>query len=325
MGKQVFRMSSSGYCSKRLSAMVLDMAGTAPPPWLAKSAEEGNWHEGRIKQELRDLGCIVIDDQRELELNYNEFNLVGHIDGLIKLSGAVLDASWFDITFVDIKRSDIDFSKVMLLEVKSFGFNEYQRWLAGGFDAFPWYASQSTCYERALAADMMAYAVKDRSGGARRLYIFRGERASMPEIIDKLQTVVAYTSKGQLAPADFNLDSIECRRFCSFRDALCSPSKAFIDNSGVEAAAHDYLVGRRMVTQGTVMSEEAKVTIAQYANDKNLNRWQVGPYDISYSTYPRESISIKGLLEIMERNQFDAAVKVSEIERVRVVDVNEDS
>ena len=267
---------------------------------------------------------MVENEQQELTLDYPDFTLVGHKDGDVRLSGELLDSSKFGIIFVDIKRADLDLSLPFLLEVKSLSFLEHQRWLSGGFDAFPWYASQSTCYERASGNDLMAYAIKDRSGGARRMYIIKGERASMPAIVDRLQTVSQYISNGQLAPAELDLDSIECRRFCAFREALCSPDKATVDDVELVQAAHNYAQGRRMETDGKVLADEGKAILIEFARTKQLNRWHSGPYDVSYSRYFRETISIRGLEEIMERSLFSSAVKSSPIDRVRVINTEEE-
>lgn len=324
MAKQMFRMSSSGYCPKRLSAMLIGAPSSEVPKWLAASAEEGNWHEARIKQEMAELGCEVIDDQRELELDCGDFYMVGHIDGRIRISGKLLDSPLFNITFVDVRRADLDFSKYYLLEVKSMSYLEFQRWRSGQFDAFPWYAAQSTCYEKALDEDTMVYAVKDRSNGTRNLYIVKGARASMPEIEEKLRTVAQFVAQGQLAPAELDLDSIECRRFCAFRQELCSPNKATVDDPELEQAARDYKVGREMESTGKAIAAAAKETLVEFALEKKLNNWQSGPYSVNYSHYTRESISISGLSAIMDREEFGPAITESEIDRIRVIDTSKE-
>lgn len=87
LSKPVFSMSASGYCPKRQSARLLGtIEPSAPPKWLQSSAEEGNWHEARLKAELVDEGCQILDEQRELVLHYPRFDLVGHIDGRTKLT-----------------------------------------------------------------------------------------------------------------------------------------------------------------------------------------------------------------------------------------------
>ena len=48
--KSYYRMSSAGYCPRRLGAIRLGMEATPVPNWVQQSAEEGNWHEERIKK-----------------------------------------------------------------------------------------------------------------------------------------------------------------------------------------------------------------------------------------------------------------------------------
>ena len=46
--KPVYRMSSAGYCPRRLSAARLEHEPAEAPAWLERAAEEGRWHEQRI-------------------------------------------------------------------------------------------------------------------------------------------------------------------------------------------------------------------------------------------------------------------------------------
>lgn len=312
--KPVFRMSQSGFCQKRLSAMLLGSPEAAVPSWLQMAAEEGNWHEQRMKQELRELGCEIVDEQRELSVDYASFTLVGHIDALVMLSRTVLDSSAFEVHL----DPEVDLSLFMLLEVKTFGFLEHQRWLKGMFEAYPQYEAQKACYMHTLGLDAAAYAVKDRSGGARRLYIMREGRSSIADIIEKLGTVVWYATEGELAPAEFDPTSIECRR-CQYRATLCSSTKVVVTDVKVIEAAADYLEGSTMRKLGDDLAQSAKEVLVGFAQQNNVIRWNAGPYSVSYSHYPRESISIKRLGAIMPREAFEEAISVSEVDRVRVV------
>lgn len=316
--KPTFRMSSAGACGKKLSAIILGESSSAPPPWLAQAAEEGNWHEERLKQELRALGCLVTKEQSELVLDYPEFTLIGHIDGAIVLSKEVLQSFNFNVSYIDTDFNASNKFKEYLLEVKTFSFLEHQRWIKGGFEAFPTYAAQSTCYASALNTDDIVYATKDRSGGARHLYLVKGMRSSMTELVLKLKEVVKYTSQGDLYPAEFDPNSIECRR-CQFRSTLCSYSKLQIDNKQLEEAAALYLEGSSLKKLGAELTNTAKGKLIGFAQRKEVNQWSVGPYSVTYSSYPRESISIKNLTELMPREAFDAAIKVAEVDRIQVV------
>lgn len=313
MTKPVFRMSSAGYCPKRLSAMLLGKPEPAPPPsWLATAAEEGNWHEQRMKQELRALGCQITDEQKELRLEYPEFTLLGHIDGRIRLFQPVLDSPLFEVYLAP----EIDLAQFMLLEVKSFSFLEHQRWLKGMFDAFPQYESQSAFYKAALGIESMAYVTKDRSGGARHLYVSEVKSTIVLET-EKLTTIVQCATEGELAPAEFDPMSIECRR-CPYRATLCSPAKVVVTDAKVVEAAADYLEGSTMKKLGTALTESAKDTLVAFAQQNGITRWDAGPYSVGYSHYLRESVSIKRLEGILPREQFDEAISVAEIDRVHV-------
>jgi len=319
MVKPTFRMSSAGYCPKKLSAMLLGKPGTAPPPWLAMAAEEGNWHEARIKQELRELGCEVVDEQKELKLEYPEFILLGHIDGRARLSDRILDNPLFEV-YLDPR---VDLDLFTLLEVKTFSFLEHHRWLKGTFEAFPNYRAQSECYMEALGLDCRTYATKDRSGGARHLYVDKVEVSSVPSIVEKLTTVVQYATEGELAPAEFDPGSIECRR-CQYRSIMCSPAKVVVTDTKVVEAAADYLEGSALRKLGNELTESAREILVGFALQNNVIRWDAGPYSVSYSHYPRESISIKRLEAMMPREAFEEAIGVSEIDRVHVVAPKED-
>lgn len=319
ISKAMFRMSQAGYCPRRLSAMLLEKPGAASPSWLATAAEEGNWHEQRLKQELRDLGCEVVDEQRELKLEYPEFTLIGHIDGLDRLSMKAIDSPLFEVRL----DPEMDLTQFMLLEVKSFSFLEHQRWLKGMFEAFPNYKAQSDFYKLALGEDSVTYAVKDRSGGARHLYVTKGGQSSVPDVIEKLTMVVQYVTDGELAPAEFDPTSIECRR-CQYRATLCSPAKLVVTDAKVIEAAADYLEGSAMRKLGNELTESAKKILVGFAQQNNMARWDAGPYSVSYSHYPRESISIKRLGAIMPREAFEEAISTAEIDRVNVAAPKED-
>jgi len=113
--KPVIRMSGAGYCPRAISAGLLDYTPSEPLPWLKTSAKEGQWHEERIKKELRDEGYNVFDEQLEVFLHYPDWDMQGHIDGKVTAPGS---------------------DKVQLLECKSMSQYEFDRWMRRGFNAF---------------------------------------------------------------------------------------------------------------------------------------------------------------------------------------------
>ena len=324
MSKPIFRMSQSGYCPKRLSAMHLGIATKGAPIWLQSAANEGNWHEARVKDELKALGCEVRSEQAEIRLDFPTFTLLGHVDGELKVAPRLLqDDSKFELHFIDMTKAELDLSVFHHLEVKSMSFLESQRWLLEGFEGFHEHACQQTCYQRAMNHHYTVHVVKDRSGGARRAYFIKGERASMPAIEEKLDTVSQYISHGQLAPADYNPEHIECRR-CEFRKDLCGPAKIEVNEIDVAEAITDYIKGRAMEKEGGILADSAKAVLVAFALKRELSRWVTNGKTVYYSNYPRESISVKRLLEILPREAFESAISVSDIDRIRIVDPNKE-
>jgi hypothetical protein len=315
------RMSSSGYCERRLSAMLLGRDGISPPRWLSESADEGNWHETRMKDELRKLGCVVTDEQRELTLNEEGYKEVGHIDGNMLISPAVLSSPLFTIHYIDCSPTDVDFQAPHLLEVKTFSFLEHQRWISEGWDNyFKTYACQHTMYRTALGDKLSFLATKDRSGGARNLYIIGKDPVDIIELRTKLANVVKYVEQGDLVPASFNHESLECRR-CSYRASQCMPKLIPVDETDVVTAAHDYRDGRQQEKEGKALAEEARDLLKAYAKKKQLTQWTtIDGLVVSYSSFPREDISIKGLSAFMPREQFEEAITRSQVEKITVTD-----
>ena len=58
MDKIQFRMSSAGKCPRALSAELLGYQAEEKPSWLEQAANEGNWHEKRIKDERDRYGLF---------------------------------------------------------------------------------------------------------------------------------------------------------------------------------------------------------------------------------------------------------------------------
>ena len=140
--KQIFKMSKCGQCPRRLSYGMLDYEALPIPSWLETSAREGQKHEEWIKDELRADDIAIYAEQAEVKLEYDDFVLVGHIEGKLN-----------------------DHGRERLLEVKTMSQFEYDRWKKTRFDGFPAYSDQIACYAIATGLYDVMYVVKCRNNG----------------------------------------------------------------------------------------------------------------------------------------------------------------
>ncbi len=323
------RMSSAGYCPRRLSAMLLGATGASTPKWLAESADEGNWHEARLKEELRSLGCDVIDEQREVRANWialKDVELVGHIDGRIKNIRGLFDSK-FVLHYINCSRRDVEAyvdSPIdhQLLEVKSFSYLEHQRWMAEGFDGyFKHYAVQHALYREALdqVDGISLLASKDRSGGARNIFFVGPGLVDLNDIHDTVNRVAMCALQGDLHPGKYDPESLECRR-CNYRATQCVEKIQAVNDPKLLVAIEDYISGASMEKEGKALKDQAKDILVAFATANRLRSWTIGDYSVTYSTYPRENVSIKKLEAIMDRSKFEEAVSTSIIERIIIND-----
>lgn len=210
MGKPVIRMSESGKCARALSAKLLGYEPTPAPTWLETSANEGIWHEMRIKAELVEQGYSPEQYQDEYVLDFPSFHLVGHIDGIV-----TEDGEWSAYA----SNKPMPLSK--LLEIKSMSQFEFDRWMRGNFKEFPQYASQITCYMEATGLAECLYIVKNRNNGYEDRRVLTEKPMHMTKIIGHLTDVTNHILGNQLVPKDFDPQSLECRR-CEYKH-LCIP------------------------------------------------------------------------------------------------------
>jgi len=91
----------------------------------------GNKVEDLVTDHLRAAGFTVTDEQKEVRFETGEGELVGHIDGVIRIHG-----------------------ERMLLEIKSANDNQFNRCTDMGYEIWnPKYASQIHCYMAGLGLD----------------------------------------------------------------------------------------------------------------------------------------------------------------------------
>jgi len=241
--RSVYRMSSAGYCPRRLSAIRLGKESTAPPIWLETAAEEGKWHEKRIKNQLIQEGWKVVGDQQEMRIEGKLFDLVGHVDGIVSND-----------------------HNTYLLEVKSMSQFEFDRWMRGKFDEFPNYADQLTCYLKASGLEEALYIVKNRSSGYMQRWFIDAPPSDFDTIYQKLYGVEMAAQVGKMIEAEYDAASIECRR-CEFK-ALCIPEAIPMEAVTVTeltAAAEKWKEGKRLSDEGNRLMAEGKEILEGHA------------------------------------------------------------
>jgi len=250
--KVTFRMSSAGKCPRALSAQLLNMEAEGAPSWLEQAANEGNWHEDRIIQDTIAKGGTVDRRQLEVALLYPSFDLIGHIDGMVKFGS---DDNW------------------QLLEIKSMSQFEFDRWMKGRFEAFPNYAAQITCYMEATKLKSCLYIVKNRSSGYEDRQVIEKPMA-MTQIIANLTEANNYYLSGQLVPREPDLNSIECRR-CEYKK-LCIPEPkelTALEGQALLDITNNWRIGKDLVDKGQKIINEAKEALEEHTRATNQVKW----------------------------------------------------
>lgn len=299
--KPVIRMSSAGKCPRTLSAEWLGFKRTEPPAWLEQTATEGNWHEDRIVKELFEDKTLVGGRQDEVTLEYENFTLVGHIDGIAY-------------------PLPVNTSTPMLLEIKSMSQFEFDRWMRGGFEAFPKYAAQITCYLEATKLEQCLYIVKNRNNGYKYQEILTNKPMNILDIIDRLELALFSTEQEVLAPAEFDPTSIECKR-CAY-SKLCVPEPEKITGISkvvLDKACADWRLGKELMQSGQELIKQAEDAFWSYNVD--LPKWRYNGLAISKSHVKYNNYDKKLLEATFEPVQLLPAVKVVEYDRIMVTDI----
>lgn len=297
--KPLIRMSNAGSCPRALSAQLLGIPADPEPQWLKMVADEGHWHEKRIKEQLRAEGLTVLDEQLEVSLDYPEFTLVGHIDGHIILPD----------------------NTIAILEIKSMSQYEFDRWMRNGFEAFPRYAAQLACYMEATDNPVAYYVVKNRNTGYLDRRIIKDEPCDIDDILTKLTLAVRATD-----PLEIEIfNDSECKR-CLYRNTLCIKDKdeltVALDQELFEAAKK-WRQGSALIQQGEVLVAEARQIFEEHSAASGLSKWQFDGLIIHYNQVRRSTYDKKELLKLFSPEQLAPALKQVEYKQLRIEDTRE--
>ena len=271
--KYTYRMSSAGKCPKALSAERNGLEPEAKPAWLTIAAKEGNLHEAAIKEGLRNNCYSILDEQKEYIIEQSTYNIVGHIDGLALG----------------------DNHTQRLLEIKTMSQFEFDRWMHGGFAAFPNYAGQIACYMYAAKLEECMYIVKNRNSGyidTRLVKQNNNMLFQIQPILDKLAKIEELALAGELYPMNYDVDNIDCKR-CSYK-YLCLPSAKElndIDKRTLQAAIDRWREGKLLEARAKSLIENSKKLLEAYAKEQPEKRFTMSSLLVTMYSVPEAPIN----------------------------------
>lgn len=304
-GKPIYRMSEAGRCARALSAQRLGYKAEPAPEWLERAADEGRWHEGRIKNYLANSGWDIHDEQKEVCLDDPTFILVGHIDGTIN---NIVDRT------------------LKLIEIKSMSQYEFDRWMKTGFKGFPEYAAQLTCYMEATGLSEALYIVKNRSSGYEDRQVITQQPSSMIEIESKLMHVEEWVKKESLVSADYDPNSIECKR-CTYK-ALCAPEPVQLkpfEERELQEAVKFWREGKRLIEQGQQFVDDARKIFEQHTKITGINKWRFGGLSIQLIEGERVTYPKSLLEQLVPEHLLEPVKKVEPYQQTRIVDLEKEN
>lgn len=214
-GVWVYRVSSSGDCVRALVAIGLDYQGARDQDteaMLERAANEGNLHEGAVREGLEGMGFRFWDYEDSAD-NVFEVPVIpgvilrGHPDGLGEYTGEggykELDPPLDRITTPEV-----------ILEVKSMSRKVFSKWSLQGFEAFPKYASQISVEMQAFPGRDVIYAVKRRDDGLVNYTIIPHDEppVDFATVRKKIVTAEKYRRKGgeEMPPCSADANKFFC-------------------------------------------------------------------------------------------------------------------
>ncbi len=292
VNKPVYRMSSVGYCPRALSAQRLNYPKESAPVWLERTANEGNWHEKRLREELIYDGYTIFDVQEEVTLEYPTFTLLGHIDGKVL--------------------AHTNKNQLKLLEIKSMSQYEFDRWMKDKWDGFGSYAAQITCYMKGTGLSECLYLVKNRSSGYIDKAVLNETPANIDEIIAKLEIVEKCVANQTLVETEYLPDSLQCRR--CFYKALCLSTPieyTEVTESLLLEASGNWRRGKDLEAEAKILIEGAKKTFLNQTEASGQKKWRFNELSINKIevkesvTYPKVE-----LLKIFSEEELKLASEI---------------
>ena len=180
--KWIFRASAVGSSIRELAAAMLGYEPLPAPDYLMAAAAAGNAYELVVKAMLRDQGHRISGEQSQIEIPVGDDAVIrGHLD------------SWH---IVDEDNTD------RILEIKSMSESVFARWVRSGFDSFPEYAAQVTCYMEGAGGRPAVYATINRDTNQLLTRILDEPPVPFTEVADRVLRAVQAADEGVLPTCD---------------------------------------------------------------------------------------------------------------------------
>ena len=308
----VFRMSSAGKCPKALWAQRTGVEGEPVPAWLADAAEEGTVQEAIVKDKLRKEGWLIEEGGKctkctghgtkgiHVDMTYGNMFIVGHMDGT-----ATKD------------------NEKRILEVKTMSQFEFDRWMKGGFDAFPAYAAQLSCYMEAYGLTKALYAVKNRNNG----YLHKTLIDKQPVDFKSVMQQIGRSTAKEMPDVEPDFETFACRR-CAYKK-LCIRTKEDMvvqNEAALNDACEIWREGNAEMESGEAKVKQAKAVFLEQAIATHLKKYTYNNLAVSMVERNYTGYDKKLLEELFTVKQLKPALVVKPIAPyVTVTDLNKEA
>ena len=301
----IIRMSNAGRCLRAQSAELLGFTPRPSSPALESAAEEGKLHERAVKAGLLKEGYSLFDEQLKLVMPFENFVLVGHIDGKVIHVGA---------------------DTPLLLEIKSMSQGEFDRWIRTSWEGFPIYAAQISLYMHATKLNCL-YIVKNRNTGFKDRQVLTHQPIGIINVLAGIKDMIYDVNAGLgLYDGEFDPWSTECKR-CAFREQTCftpntqEPTAA--DRAELDNLVELWRAGDALTQDGEEKKEQAKIRIKEVMKALETEKLTHNRLNISIIHRRNESWNSKYLKSILLPEQIEEAVKITESAYARIIDLEE--
>ncbi len=302
--KPVIRISSAGKCPRALSAALIGLPAEKMPEFVEVAAKEGRIHEKVIKEQLREDGFMVFDEEQECIINGDFLTLIGHVDGKIMYP-------------------EDKFPR--LLEIKTMSQQEFDRWMRGRWEEYPAYAVQVSLYMRANKLDRCLYYVKNRNTGYKDVKELIGPPLDPDMIIADLESMVkAVMETGAIVEANFDPTTIECRR-CLYKH-LCTPETKVPDDytrGELDGLVELWRTGKTKSDEGEAQMETAKARFKEIMQLLETEKLNHNKLLIQIIHRHNESWNGSYLKTVLSKEEVEAALKISDSSYPRIIDLAE--